>query len=386
MCCRAWTVVIEVDDSLRKDCAERAVPLLCALCFEASPISHCKAGVCVFLMRHTLILFAVYLQSVAFPGSAAGGEHFTVSDLIRGAEQASKQINTMELCWKTTTFHGTYPKGTAVHEVSSNKATKVLIETQTSQMSMLRGGHIKTESLSSNDGSEVRCTNPAYTFILRRHPPLDRWTIHYCEQNGISSLHDNEVSLVSHGLKGSLLSTHYINLLPLSEFLRKPGVDFKIGNPEPTDRGRVRVEFIDSNPPVSLHGWSRGQFYCDPRNQWAIDEAQGFIENVNGTGSTVKCSRVSEFENTTNRFPTVRTLKYLFQNDVNGQQACWGSIMEFEIADSTALPEEFYLSAYGFPEPRFDRERFPGAWFWYLLASAGCVIVFLIIRRRYHAN
>lgn len=311
------------------------------------------------------------LLLIALCANRCAAREYSIRDLAAGAEEAAQLIAGMQVRWTISGFGGEFRHGIQVAEMSADNTTKLFGPSLQLQASMLGHEHLKLEGPSSTADEHVKCTNPDYLFALKRRKPLNSWIIEFCEQHGANDQIDRIASLDARSLRAKFLGTHYVNELPLNEFLRKPGVEVKITPAGLDSRGRVRVEFKDPNAPQSEWAFTAGDFYCDPNNKWAIDE-------MHGVKGDVTCHRLLELGEPVNGFPTVKSYRALFER----QSWSWGQVFEMEISPTKPEKKAFYLSAYGFPEPVFQSRSFFGPWTWYLLGALLCGVAGYGIRRR----
>lgn len=308
---------------------------------------------------------------IALCANRCEAREYSIRDLAAGAEEAARLIDGMQVCWTISGFGGEFRHGIQVTEMSAENTTKLFGPSLQLQASLLGHKYLKLEGPSATADEHVKCTNPDYLFALKRRNPLASWIIEFCEQHGVNDQIDRIASLDARSLRAKFLGTHYVNELPLNEFLRKPGVEVKIASAGHDNRGRIRVEFKDPNAPESEWAFTAGDFYCDPNNKWAIDE-------MHGTKGDVTCHRLLELGEPINGFPTVKSYRALFER----LSWSWGQVFEMEIGPTKPEKKDFYISAYGFPEPVFQRQGFFGSWTWYLLGAILCGAAGYWIRRR----
>ena len=144
----------------------------------------------------------------------------------------------------------------------------------------------------------------------------------------------------------------------------------------------VRVEFgYDVGDPNGVFGKriSNGFLVSDPQRNWALTNYGGTVySNINK--STFKTEAVLEYPDDRSSFPipSRRTQHKTWPDDK-------GTVLEKELTSKNVTnkvsKEEFYLSYYGLPEPKFGR-RWYGNWVWILLLMIGAIGLGVFLRKR----
>jgi hypothetical protein len=173
----------------------------------------------------------------------------------------------------------------------------------------------------------------------------------------------------------ALLAGSRVGEFMLSEFVSSPRF-LLLGTKVLEDSGLLRVDFTYDFGKTGdfLYGYEASHFVCDPSNNCFISEAEyNIVEGAKRSKTQYKESMTpgvaSGGVTLTQSF--VRTTKYGESSDT------------FKCRSETSLdldPKVFYLSYYGFPEPKFQR-RYYVVW---VLAATALIVALAVyfVRRR----
>ncbi len=239
----------------------------------------------------------------------------------------------------------------------------------------------------------IQVKNREYAFNLQISDDSDKPVLAGLYQNGGPG--DKLIRQEEESVRKVCLPTWYLFGMPLSEWLQRDDVKLESVTTVQVDGVEmVRVEFAD--PPPDLPNRhpifeSDQDLYiiCDPENGWAMREKGAKFNYTEGgwRGTVLYHPRAD------GGFPVPYKTSLDFVND-NGEVDT-GAERRFttihEISRKPIPEEEFYLSHYGIPEPKFETPvqkviamSTEGSRMWMLYAAIGFVslLVVLFIRHR----
>ena len=230
--------------------------------------------------------------------------------------------------------------------------------------------------------------NPRYEFDLVRHDPLAAWAITRTDliSNGRSSARDCMSNrALDYWPQRALLLLHTYDLLP---FLIEQ-VEFTVHSVNPVTVGTselAKVEF-EYQPKDSkgvntgdLSPVKAGWVLLDPNRYWLIHKFEAQVEYPGLWKGPIE-GYVEYDASQVVPIPKKRILKQKRMNS-DGSLGEYESRFEFEMTEAEAPESEFYLSAFGLPEPILATPR-PTRWYlWGALAAGLCLLLAVLLRWR----
>lgn len=235
----------------------------------------------------------------------------------------------------------------------------------------LREGNLKT-------GDEVLVKNDAYAFLLRRSDKAKSRALEYIEQCGGGIKCNPRIMELEAGARFSVFcGWQLFSSLSVDKLVNSPDFHVKSVKPVVFDgRNCVRIEFehLIDDANRRKERFSDAYLVCDPAQSWIL----------RGYGATLFHGGIGQitidYGDVVNGFPIPRTITNLYSAPKISKGAR-RSVTSLEITSKDVPKEEFYLSHYGLPEPRFPSRWFARS-FWYAVAGLVCVAVAVLIRSR----
>lgn len=228
-----------------------------------------------------------------------------------------------------------------------------------------------------------RVRNHDYAFALERTPQDHQSSLLALEQIGVDPKVDEGLVRVEETPRALALIGYYLWDDPLFRVVQSDSFCIKRAYAITSeDKELVRVEFeyrIDDAVRRRDYQITDGFLVCDPTREWALTEYGGKQHNIANKETTVK-SAVLEYGETIGGIPIASKTALKIESldkDYRSEAALTAEIISRDVPE-----EEFYLTHYGLPEPKFNQGWF-GAWVWYLIAGIVCLVVSgMILKRR----
>jgi hypothetical protein len=134
--------------------------------------------------------------------------------------------------------------------------------------------------------------------------------------------------------------------------------------------------------------YTNGFLICDPSRAWIMTEYEAdCYVGINKTHS--KQHVTLQYGESLSHVPIAEKAEvkttYLTESLTDSGTTSQSTRVVEVLSDGEVPEEEFYLSFYGLPEPKFRRGWF-GAWVWYLLVGAVCLAIGAILLKRRQAR
>jgi len=230
----------------------------------------------------------------------------------------------------------------------------------------------------------LNAINPHYEFDLTRRDSLASWAISRTEfiSSGDSSSRDCTCNrALDYWAQHALLFIHTFDLLPF--LVQQPEFSVKAVTPVTLGaRQLARVEF-DCRPKKTegfISPLRTGWVLLDPERYWVIVKYEAEL-NTPGfwTGSIAGSVEYEEGEDVP--IPKKRVQRQKRAN-TDGTEDEYEMRSEFQITEVEVPASEFYLSAFGLPEPTMAAAP-PTRWYlWVALAAGVCLVLAVVLRWR----
>jgi hypothetical protein len=219
----------------------------------------------------------------------------------------------------------------------------------------------------------VKAQNGVYAFSVSKRAGEEQapFVIEWLEKMGSSPKTDERIAFESDQTKALVRLSWVVLGQSIPEWQKSSS--FAITGITSTASGGCRVDFegmrIGPDQAPSLLG---GHVVFDPADYWVVREylvnmPKGWIRDG-----------VYDYARGENGFPI---LTKLTENWRKGSDRTVDT-MTLDVRHEIVPPEEFKLSFYGLPEPNFSRSGSYALWLALISAGIGCVIIFLLVRRK----
>jgi len=248
----------------------------------------------------------------------------------------------------------------------------------------LLGPHALRHITPSSGLELFEVTNEQYAFGVQKPQDSDQFSLQFVERHGASELTDQMIAEKEHLARAVVLSAYHFFGIPLGTAIDSSEFEIHDAFAVDTASGRlVRVEFdyLSHDPAGAPDQTCTDCFIvCDPQKQWALAEYGGTVHTeINGATALHQVNL--ELSQSSAGIP-IATKVVSITDSVDDPGTVSRSISTLEILDTEVKDDEFYLTFYGLPEPTFQERSIWGAWLWYVLAGAACIVVFVFVRRR----
>lgn len=247
----------------------------------------------------------------------------------------------------------------------------------------VRGNSVLNISTTARGVTVIEGTNPEYFFAISRQGEVGNYTLQALEKHGESQAMDERRS---RRVKKVLITVPGIWTVlgePLSSWVNSSGFELT-GIKEVDYEGEklVRVDFVHRTEKVigMLYRVDNAYLVCDPGRRWAVRECAADVLSVSGKLSNKQWEK-RELLGLPNGFPIVSTFTRTTEW-IESPGNIDKSVQTAEVLASDVPEEVFRLSHYGLPEPNFGGRWF-GPWVWYLIGGIGCIVVGVLIRRKF---
>ena len=228
----------------------------------------------------------------------------------------------------------------------------------------------------------VMAKNSKYAFLIERLPSVNRYSLQFVTQPGADQRYDDRVKMEELEARATPLCTWYVVSESVSQLVESPSFKItKVATVISEGQKLVRVDFerlVDDPTRVKKEYLSDAYLLCDPAKAWALKEYR-FTAFNGGVYHVV----IDEFGELLHGFPIPRKMTRLVtQTDKISTSRM---VVTFEAVDNDVSGDEFYLSHYGLPEPKF-RQSWWGRWGWYLVGGVVCLVVSAMLLKRRRAT
>lgn len=291
-------------------------------------------------------------------------------------DQIRRKLGTLQVTFAlTSTLNGKRIQDEAI-EIERNENCK---------MHSYQSSHIKNEQL-------LRAYNPTYSFYLTRNGPDKGWVLKYLDlKEQERKARTREVEKL---VNESLFSTPIrLGQVDLGDLIKQPSFKLvSVRSVKKNDVPLVEVSFTNKHPftakPFSpIQG---GTLYLDPRRSWCLRSAIVDTQHSNGSGQAFYDLTYTGHpaDSFVPRELVIRTLEFIIPDGktIAEKQAVEMRLRaEFKVngSDSTPGDEQFYLSAFGLPEPIGIRAPTPPSrWnLWIGAAGFGTLALLFLLRK-----
>jgi hypothetical protein len=233
----------------------------------------------------------------------------------------------------------------------------------------------------TRNGEYVAAKNGEYAFRINRNAQLKSYSVEFLEQLGVDPVSDQRIQATDDAARFFVLANWNIAMQPLSRLIKSPFFKIHRISAVPSDTGElVRIEFdhLIDDPKRKKERFSDAYMLCDPGNGWALKE-YGETAFHGGTNRLI-----IDFGERVNGFPIPKRVTSLYSLPKESE-VTRRTVTTIEVMSQDVPKEEFYLSHYGLPEPKFQRASLR-RWVWYLSAGVVCLGVAAIIVKRQRAR
>ncbi len=234
----------------------------------------------------------------------------------------------------------------------------------------------------TNRGIEyVRAKNSEYAFQVSRASVAKAYSLSFIEQLGRASALDRRIQEAESEARGFPFGGWYMMDETVAGVVASPTFQMKRVAKENRDGADlVRIEFDRKYPDPKKRAFSytNGFMVCDPERHWALVEWGRTSHN----GLITSRSSLT-YGNLIDGLPIPQKITHLMLNEEDKREPInWRQVIDIEVIGDDVPREEFYLSHYGLPEPKFQR-GWLGTWMWYLIAGIVCLgMATIIVKRR----
>jgi len=267
-------------------------------------------------------------------------------------------------------------------DLRKSKVSNVEAEILT-EVAMYDGFFLESGKDPKSGNDFVRAKNNTYVFSIAKSKSKGIASLDFVEQLGFDQSVDRLVAEKATYPRLCMSGAYHLWNDSLFEIIKYDSfVVERVYRVEGEGSECVRVEFsYDVGDPNGVFGKriSNGFLVSDPQRNWALTKYGGSVYTLINK-STFKTEAVLEYSDNRSGFPIPsRSI----------QQNTWpdnrGTVLESELTAKNVTnkvsKEEFYLSYYGLPEPKFGSSWY-GNWVWFLMAGIGAITFTVFLRKR----
>jgi hypothetical protein len=233
-------------------------------------------------------------------------------------------------------------------------------------------------------GIKLDAINSRYEFNVLRRDTKAHWAIGRTERITNSDPGSRDCMSnrsLDYWTQHALLFTHTCDLLPF--LIEQSEFNIRAVTPVMVDSSQLAKLEFDYQPKDTQGDISQlraGWVLLDPERYWVIVRFEAQVDD----SSTGKGSIAGNIEYEKGTAVPIVKKSVLRQKArfLDGKQGEYETRFEFQITEADVPESDFFLSAFGLPEPTFAGPR-PTRWYlWVALAGVFCLVLAVLLRRR----